>query len=109
MDSSIPQLTDDQLNAARSKIGLPPKTKDGAIWLRFPGEGWKRVLVVTSPTHTRRTRATFRDAGLTAIPVSSSEPRYDTGLRLPADRLRSLEAIVRELAGLLKYGANGWL
>lgn len=71
--------------------------------------GWKRVLVVTSPTHTRRARATFRDAGLTAIAVSSSEPRYDTGFRLPSDRLRSLEAIVHELAGLLKYGANGWL
>jgi uncharacterized SAM-binding protein YcdF (DUF218 family) len=71
--------------------------------------GWKRVLIVTSPTHTRRARATFRDAGITAIMVSASEPRYDTGFRLPADRLNSLEAIVRELAGLLKYGANGWL
>jgi uncharacterized SAM-binding protein YcdF (DUF218 family) len=71
--------------------------------------GWKRVLVVTSPTHTRRARATFRDVGITAIMVSSSEPRYDTGFRLPSDRLLSLEAIARELAGLLKYGANGWL
>jgi uncharacterized SAM-binding protein YcdF (DUF218 family) len=70
---------------------------------------WKRVLIVTSPTHTRRARATFRDAGITAIMVAASEPRYDTGFRLPADRLSSLEAIVRELAGLLKYGANGWL
>lgn len=71
--------------------------------------GWKRVLVVTSPTHTRRARATFRDAGLDAIAISSSEPRYDTGFRLPFDRVRSLEAITRELAGLLKYGASGWL
>jgi uncharacterized SAM-binding protein YcdF (DUF218 family) len=71
--------------------------------------GWKRVLVVTSPTHTRRARATFRDVGITAIMVSSSEPRYDTAFRLPADRWFSLEAIARELAGLLKYGANGWL
>jgi uncharacterized SAM-binding protein YcdF (DUF218 family) len=71
--------------------------------------GWKRVLVVTSPTHTRRARATFRDVGITAIMVSSSEPRYDTGFQLPSDRLLSLEAIARELAGLLKYGANGWL
>ncbi len=71
--------------------------------------GWKRVLIVTSPTHTRRARATFRDAGITAIMVAASEPRYDTGFRLPFDRLQSLEAIVRELAGLLKYGANGWL
>jgi uncharacterized SAM-binding protein YcdF (DUF218 family) len=71
--------------------------------------GWKRVLVVTSPTHTRRARATFRDVGITAIMVSSSEPRYDTDFRLPYDRWFSLEAVARELAGLLKYGANGWL
>ena len=71
--------------------------------------GWERVLIVTSPTHTRRARATFREVGISAIMVASSEPRYDTALRLPSDRWFSLEAIARELAGLVKYGANGWL
>lgn len=70
---------------------------------------WHEVIVVTSPTHTRRTRATFHEAGVRALMVSAYEPRFDSALRDPADRWLSLSAILREVAGLVKYGLNGWL
>jgi uncharacterized SAM-binding protein YcdF (DUF218 family) len=70
---------------------------------------WREVIVVTSPTHTRRTRATFHEAGVKALMVSAYEPRFDSALRDPADRWLSLSAILREVAGLVKYGLNGWL
>ena len=70
---------------------------------------WREVIVVTSPTHTRRTRATFQEAGVKALMVSAYEPRFDSAVHDPADRWLSLSAILREVAGLVKYGLNGWL
>lgn len=70
--------------------------------------GWQRVLVVTSPTHSRRALATFKRLGLNASVVAASEPRFDGALRLPYDRLMALPALARELAGLVKYTLFGW-
>ncbi len=70
--------------------------------------GWKTILIVTAPAHSRRARATFTQLKLQAFVVSSSEPRYDTDLHLPHDRLQALPVIVRELAGFVKYTLLGW-
>jgi uncharacterized SAM-binding protein YcdF (DUF218 family) len=71
--------------------------------------GWKSILVVTSASHTRRARATFQDVGLKAIAVSSQEPKFDSGMRYPSDRFLSMMQIAREIAGLFKYRAQGWM
>jgi uncharacterized SAM-binding protein YcdF (DUF218 family) len=71
--------------------------------------GWKRVLIVTSPSHSRRAQTTFQQLKLDAFVVAASEPRFDTDLRLPYDRLMALPALAREVAGMVKYTLFGWL
>ncbi len=70
--------------------------------------GWKNILIVTAPAHSRRARATFSQLKLQAFVVSATEPRYDTDLHLPHDRLEALPTLAREIAGLLKYTLLGW-
>ena len=70
--------------------------------------GWKTVLVVTSPSHSKRARATFLQLKLQAFVVSAGEPRYDTELHLPHDRLKAIPALAREIAGFVKYTLLGW-
>lgn len=64
--------------------------------------GWRRVLVVTSPTHTRRALATFRDEGVDAVMVAADEPNFDLDFNEPSDRVRALAPVVREVAGLVR-------
>ncbi len=85
------------------------RTEAEAVARIARARNWREVMVVTSPTHARRTRATFQQAGVKALMVGAYEPRFDSRLRDPADRWLSLSAILRELAGLVKYGLNGWL
>jgi uncharacterized SAM-binding protein YcdF (DUF218 family) len=70
--------------------------------------GWKNILIVTAPAHSRRARATFTQLKLQAFVVSSSEPRYDTDLHLPHDRLQAMPVVTREIAGFVKYTLLGW-
>jgi uncharacterized SAM-binding protein YcdF (DUF218 family) len=70
--------------------------------------GWKTVLVVTAPSHSKRARATFMQLKLQAFVVSAGEPRYDTELHLPNDRLNAIPVLAREVAGLVKYTLLGW-
>jgi uncharacterized SAM-binding protein YcdF (DUF218 family) len=85
------------------------RTEAEAVARKAKARGWKSILVVTSATHTRRARATFRDAGLKAIAVSSQEPKFDSGMRYPSDRFLSMMQIAREIAGLFKYRSQGWM
>lgn len=72
--------------------------------------GWTRLLLVTSPAHTRRALGAFRAAGAPeTIPVAAEESGFDLALARPSDRLLSLQALAREALGLAKYGLNGWL
>ena len=64
--------------------------------------GWKRVVVVTSPTHTRRARDLFRAAGVNVAVVGASEPQYDRSFSRPTHRLNALGSVVREFAGIAK-------
>ena len=84
------------------------RTEAEAVAREAKIRGWKRILIVTSPTHSRRTKATFTQLGLDAFVVSSGEQRFDSSLRTPFDRLMALRAIVREVAGLVKYSLFGW-
>ena len=85
------------------------RTEAEAVVREAKSRGWKSILVVTSATHTRRARATFRDVGLKAIAVSSQEPKFVSGMRYPSDRFLSMMQIAREIAGLFKYRSQGWM
>ena len=63
---------------------------------------WKTVMIVTSPTHSRRALRTFRRAGVNAFVVAADEPNFDTGFGHPVDRLRAVAPAFRELAGMIK-------
>jgi uncharacterized SAM-binding protein YcdF (DUF218 family) len=72
--------------------------------------GLKRILVVTSPTHTRRAAATLEKQGLVAIAVPSIETNFDLEtLPTPADRRRGFSSIAHEQVGLLVYRRRGWI
>ena len=72
--------------------------------------GEKRVIVVTSPLHTRRACATFEAVGFSVVCQASRERDHVTNPPLGThDRLAALRSYGYELAGVLKYRALGWL
>ena len=76
----------------------------------FRRRGWRTVLVVTSPTHSRRAAAAFEAQGLDVVSTPSVETRYDLEeLSLPLDRLEAFSAGVHERLGLWVYARRGWL
>jgi uncharacterized SAM-binding protein YcdF (DUF218 family) len=84
------------------------RTEAEAVAREAKARGWKRVLIVTSPSHSRRAKTTFKQLGLDAFVVASTEPRFDSSLRTPFDRLMAIRPLAREVAGFVKYGLLGW-
>lgn len=75
---------------------------------------WRRVLLVTSPTHTRRSSLVFRHAGrdihLQVLPVAAQETDADLGvLTDPGDRVAAFKMAIREIVGLQVYRRRGWI
>lgn len=75
--------------------------------------GFGRVLVVTSPSHSRRASAALEKQGVQVVSVPSAETSFDyealsTG---PAgdDRIRAFGPFLHEYVGLLYYRLRGWL
>ncbi len=72
-----------------------------------------RVVLVTSAEHMRRSLATYRAAGITAMPSPSRDPLISRGWRtwaLPsAAGLEFTGGIIHELLGLSYYALRGWL
>ncbi len=79
------------------------RTEARAIAKLQEEKNWNTVMVVTSPTHTRRALDTFRKAGVNAFVVAADEPNFDLKFNRPADRLRAFAPVLRELAGMIKY------
>ncbi len=71
--------------------------------------GFKKILLVTAPTHSRRSRSTFRQLGLEVVSVVSAEPRFDMQMQKPVDRILALAPLAREVLGLITYRLRGWL
>jgi len=93
-------------------VGPVRNTHDEAVLVnRLARErGWKRVLLVTSPTHSRRSALTFRKAGLEVISTPCRETYFDLEkLDKPGDRINAFEAAMHEIVGLRIYRARGWL
>jgi uncharacterized SAM-binding protein YcdF (DUF218 family) len=72
--------------------------------------GMRRVLAVTSPTHTLRAAAALEKQGLVAISVPAAETNFDLELlRFPGDRRRAFGPIAHERVGLVYYRRRGWI
>lgn len=100
---------------ALSKVvvsGVTLSTHDEAIRAAalFRARGWKRVVVVTSPIHTRRACATFEHAGV-VVSCAASDSRSIAvhSLRVPGDRIYAFQGWLYEVAGTLRYRQLGWL
>src|SRR5215510_15001178 len=76
---------------------------------QLPGAG-HRVVVVTSPMHTRRACATFERVGFQVSCAPSLEQKYVTWHPVtPEDRLAAFREYTYERLGMIKYRMNGWL
>ena len=93
-------------------VGPVWNTRDEAVQVaRLCRErGWRRLLLVTSPSHSRRAAATFEREGLEIISAPSVETRYDLETMLgPGDRLLAFGGIMHERVGLWVYRQRGWI
>ncbi|MDV6374448.1 YdcF family protein [Deinococcus arenicola] len=69
--------------------------------------GWKQVLLVTSPSHSRRAAGIFASQGVSVISVPVPETRFDFTLPLPSDRLFGLQVVLYEWLSRLKKEVGG--
>jgi len=93
-------------------VGPIVDTHDEALAVArlFRSRGWKKVLAVTTPAHTRRAAGCLEALGLQVISVPSIETRYDyETLDEPRDRLRGLSAVLHERLGTFVYRWRGWI
>jgi uncharacterized SAM-binding protein YcdF (DUF218 family) len=94
------------------QLGRITNTYDEARALARAGRerGIRRVLAVTSPTHTLRAAAALEKQGLVAIAVPAAETNFDLEtLRLPGDKRRAFGPIAHERIGLVVYRRRGWI
>jgi uncharacterized SAM-binding protein YcdF (DUF218 family) len=72
--------------------------------------GFARLLVVTSPTHSRRACAALEREGLSVTCVPAIETQFDLEtLDYPGDRVKAFSAVMHERLGLWLYRGRGWL
>jgi uncharacterized SAM-binding protein YcdF (DUF218 family) len=82
--------------------------ENGAEAARILGpRGIRRVLLVTSPLHMRRSVGVFRRVGFEVLPAPTDGAPHLT--RKPWPRFWLAYGVAREGAGILYYWWNGWL
>jgi uncharacterized SAM-binding protein YcdF (DUF218 family) len=95
-------------------LGVGPvyNTHDEAVAVAqlFRERGWKRVLAVTSPTHTQRASAALEFQGLEVVAIPSVETRFNLeGLERFGDRREAFSNLAHEWVGLFVYRRRGWI
>jgi uncharacterized SAM-binding protein YcdF (DUF218 family) len=93
-------------------IGGATNTRDEALALaRLCSErGWKRVIGVTTPYHSRRACAAVEATGIEVVCSPSAETRYDPdALERSTERRLAFTDIVHERIGLWLYRRRGWI
>jgi uncharacterized SAM-binding protein YcdF (DUF218 family) len=103
-----------QLNLQKEVLSVGPvaRTRDEAVAVGrlFREKGWRRVLLVTSPCHSRRASASFEKEGLVVISSPSVQTEFDLErLHYPDDRIRAFSTIVHEHIGWWLYRYRGWI
>ncbi len=93
-------------------VGPVRNTHDEAVAVArlFREKGWRRVLAVSSPLHTRRAAASLEREGLEVVSVPAIETRYDVEtLDRPGERRAAFSGSLHERLGLLVYRRRGWI
>ena len=91
-------------------VGPVYNTRDEAALVKrlFAERGLTTLVLVTSPTHTRRAAATFEKQGLTVLCSPSTETWFDLEtFDDPDDRLLAFSSALHERLGLLLYRWRG--
>ena len=100
------------IEAELLSIGPVGRTRDEAVHAgRLCRErGLCRLLVVTSPTHSRRACAALEREGLQVVSSPAIETRFDVEtLERPEERLPAFASVVHERLGLAYYRYRGWI
>lgn len=72
--------------------------------------GWKLLLVVSSPLHSRRICAALEKEGVTVVSTPSLENRFNIEeLNTAADRLAAFGSVMHERLGFWVYARRGWV
>jgi len=102
-------------------LGLDPEllvvqpvsnTRDEAVAVGrlYRERGWSRLLVVTSPLHSRRACAALEREGVKVISSPCPESRYDLEYLARAEsRLQAFGGVLHERVGLWVYARRGWV
>ena len=81
-----------------------------AVAKLFREKGWKRVIVVSDPTHLRRAGATFEKTGLQVICSPCRSPEFDPAyVENPGERLAAFREWFHEVIGYEYYRLRGRL
>jgi uncharacterized SAM-binding protein YcdF (DUF218 family) len=92
-------------------LGPVHRTRDEAVQAAAlcRRQGWHRLLVVTSPSHSRRACAAAERAGIEVLCSPSVETEFDVEtLDRPVERFRSFRSSLHEWLGLWLYERWGW-
>jgi uncharacterized SAM-binding protein YcdF (DUF218 family) len=93
-------------------VGPVGNTRDEAIAVGqlIRERGWTKLLLVTSPTHSRRASAAFEKEGMEVISSPSVQTRFDLeSLEHFDDRIRAFGSLIHEWVGLWFYRLRGWI
>jgi uncharacterized SAM-binding protein YcdF (DUF218 family) len=93
-------------------IGPVVRTRDEAVALGALSRehGWSRVLVVTSPPHSRRASAALEREGIEVLSSPSTQTQFDLEkLDEAGDRIKAFPSLVHERVGLWLYKRRGWI
>jgi uncharacterized SAM-binding protein YcdF (DUF218 family) len=79
-------------------------------WELAAPKGWRRLVVITSPIHTRRACATFEKVGFTVVCRASPDRTVSIETLLTGEeRLRAFGAWLYEALGWREYRLRGWV
>jgi uncharacterized SAM-binding protein YcdF (DUF218 family) len=101
-----------------ASLGVTHNTREEALQVKeLAGQrGWKKVILVTSAFHMKRTEAVFRTAGLEVVPVACDfntvgrpKPRPSFNPFPRPEGLAALDYWLHEQVGMLVYRLRGWI
>lgn len=93
-------------------VGPVRRTRDEAVAVAvlYRERRWDRLLVVTSPLHSRRAAASLEQAGVSVLSSPALETQFDLeNLDRPHERLRAFASALHERLGLWYYERQGWV
>jgi uncharacterized SAM-binding protein YcdF (DUF218 family) len=100
------------IHAELLTAGPVGNTRDEAVMVAAlcRERGFSRLIVVTSPTHSRRASATLEREGVVVVSSPCMETRYDLErLERTDERLYAFGDLIHERVGLFVYARRGWI